>query len=80
MGYMLYVMGNSLYTIEHRKLIEKLKSVRMELGLTQVQVSTLLKKPQSYVSKIERGERRIEAIELGKFANIYKKDISSFIK
>lgn len=73
-------MGNSLYTAEHKKLIEKLKAVRVELGLTQVQVSKLLKKPQSYVSKIERGERRIEAIELGKFASVYKKEVSFFLK
>jgi transcriptional regulator with XRE-family HTH domain len=73
-------MSNSLYTAEHKKLIDKLKEVRVELGLTQAQVSKLLKKPQSYVSKIERGERRIEAIELGKLANIYKKNISFFLK
>ena len=36
--------------------------------------SKKLRRPQSYLSKIERGERKIEAIELGDFAKIYNKD------
>jgi len=47
--------------------------------LTQVEVGKKLKKPQAYISKIERGERKIEAIELGEFAKIYNKDIKYFI-
>ena len=48
-------------------------------GLTQVDASKKLKN-QSYLSKIERGERKIEAIELGDFAKIYNKEINYFIK
>lgn len=36
---------------------------RQRAGMTQVQVSKKLKKPQSYVSKYERGERRLDVIE-----------------
>jgi len=32
-------------------------------GLTQVEIATRLGKPQSYVSKYERGERRIDLVE-----------------
>lgn len=40
------------------------RSLRAEAGLTQVQVAERLGKPQSYVSKIESGERALQAHEL----------------
>jgi transcriptional regulator with XRE-family HTH domain len=60
-------------------LLEKLRSARLEAGFTQVDACKKLKKPQSYISKIERGERKIGAVELGEFAKIYQKDVSYFI-
>ncbi len=71
---------SKLYSQKNKNLLKKLRSARIEAGLTQIQASKKLKKPQSYLSKIERGERKIEAIELADFANIYNKDINYFIK
>jgi transcriptional regulator with XRE-family HTH domain len=71
---------SKIYSQKNKNLLEKLRSDRLEAGLTQIQAGKKLKKPQSYVSKVERGERKIEAIELGDFANIYNKDINYFIK
>ena len=71
---------SKLYSQKNKNLLEKLRSARLEAGLTQIQASKKLKKPQSYLSKIERGERKIEAIELADFAKIYNKDINYFIK
>lgn len=68
------------YSQKNEELLEKLRTARLEAGLTQVETSKKLKKPQSYISKIERGERKVEAIELGEFAKIYDKDISYFFK
>jgi transcriptional regulator with XRE-family HTH domain len=34
----------------------------------------------AYISKIERGERRIDAVELEELARIYAKDINYFVK
>jgi len=47
--------------------------------LKQEDVSSKLKKPQSYISKIERGERRVDAAELKELAKILKKDINYFL-
>jgi len=71
---------SGIYSQKNKNLLQKLRSARLEAGLTQIEAGKKLRKPQSYLSKIERGERKIEAIELGDFAKIYNKDINYFIK
>ena len=71
---------SKLYTQKNQKLLERLRIARAEAGLTQIEAGKKLRKPQSYLSKVERGERKIEAIELADFAKIYNKDINYFIK
>ena len=73
-------MAKSIYTNEYKNVIKKLKQARTETGLTQVDISLKLKKPQSYISKIERGERRIDVAELSVLAKIYKKPLNYFVK
>jgi transcriptional regulator with XRE-family HTH domain len=68
------------YLPKYQRLIQKLRDARLEAGLTQVEAGKRLKKPQAYLSKIERGERSVDAVELGEMAKIYRKDITYFIK
>ena len=68
------------YRAKYQKLTAKLRSARLEAGLTQVEAGKKLKKPQAYLSKIERGERRIDVVELGELAKIYRKSLDYFIK
>jgi transcriptional regulator with XRE-family HTH domain len=72
-------MSKSIYSKEYKDTIEKLKKARIEIGLRQEEVAKKLKKPQSYISKIERGERRIDIAELQELAKIYKKEINFFV-
>lgn len=72
-------MSKSIYSKEYKNTIEKLKKARLEIGLKQEEVAEKLKKPQSYISKIERGERRIDVAELQELAKIYKKEINFFV-
>jgi ribosome-binding protein aMBF1 (putative translation factor) len=65
---------------DHRILIERLKKAREDAGLDQSEVAKMLKKSQSYISKIESGQRRIDVIQLKELASIYKKGINFFIK
>ena len=44
-------------------LCKTLKEARLSAGLRQVDVAEKLGKPQSYVAKVESGERRIDLIE-----------------
>jgi len=72
-------MAKSIHSNEYKNVLKKLQKARSEAGFTQVEVSQKLKKPQSYISKIERGERRIDITELSILAKIYKKSLNFFI-
>lgn len=69
-------LHSSHYQIFRRLLIE----ARESAGLTQVQVAEALRKPQSFVSKYERGERRLDFTEFIEIAAILGIDVHAFIK
>ncbi len=73
-------MDKTIYSKEHRYLVKQLKKARKEAGLSQEQVANLLHRTQSYISKIESGQRKIDIVQLKKFAKIYKKSLDFFIK
>ena len=73
-------MNKTIYTSEHKHIVQQLKKARIEAGLDQEEVAKLLKKTQSYISKIESGQRRIDVVQLKELAKIYKKPIDFFIK
>lgn len=57
-------MEKSIYSAEYQRLCALLRQLREEAGLTQVEVAERLDEPQSFVSKYESGERRLDVIEL----------------
>jgi transcriptional regulator with XRE-family HTH domain len=73
-------MDKTIYTKDHKFIIEQLKKARNDAGFDQEKVAELLGKTQSYVSKIEAGQRRIDIVQLKEFAKIYKKELGYFIK
>lgn len=73
-------MQKTIYTDEHKNLIRKLRSSRLSLSLDQKTVAKLLKKSQSYISKVETGQRRIDIVQLKEFSKIYSKSLDYFIK
>jgi transcriptional regulator with XRE-family HTH domain len=72
-------MKKTIYSIEHKNIIQQLKKAREESGLEQKKVAKLLMKTQSFVSKIESGQRRVDLVQLKAFAKIYKKPLPYFI-
>lgn len=75
-------MSNKLWDKKQQAFRAAIKEVRTNSELTQVQLAKKLKKPQSYVSKYETGERKLEFVEvmdicsvcgisMKKFADIY---------
>jgi transcriptional regulator with XRE-family HTH domain len=54
----------SIHTQDYRRFLEVLRRARKKAGLTQVQLAERIGRTQSAVSKVERGERRLDVIEL----------------
>lgn len=73
-------MSKTIYSKEHQYIVKQLKKAREEKGLNQKQVAEFLDKTQSYVSKIESGQRKIDVVQLRELARFYKKDLNFFIK
>lgn len=80
MGYYdIFNMPKSIYGAEYKKVVENLRKAREDAGFRQEDVAQKLGKPQSYISKIERGERRVDVVELKAFARLYKKSLDYFV-
>jgi transcriptional regulator with XRE-family HTH domain len=60
------------FSAEYRLLCKLLYDARMKAGLTQDDVAKRLNRPQSYVSKYESGERRLDVIEFVRVATVLK--------
>jgi transcriptional regulator with XRE-family HTH domain len=73
-------MDKAIYTKDHKHLVEQLKKARFDVGLDQKEVAKILGKTQSYVSKVESGQRRIDIVQLKAFAKVYKKELDFFVK
>lgn len=73
-------MTKTIFSKDHKALIEKLKKAREDNGLDQAEVAKMLGKTQSHVSKVEAGQRRIDIVALKEFARIYKKPVDYFFK
>jgi transcriptional regulator with XRE-family HTH domain len=56
-------MPGNLYTEGYVRFLQGLRAVRVGLGVTQAVLAGRLGQPQSYVSKTERGERRLDVAE-----------------
>jgi transcriptional regulator with XRE-family HTH domain len=73
-------MPSSLHSAHYQVFRDLLIEARERAGLTQVQVAELLDKPQSFVSKYERGERRLDFTEFMEIASYLNIDVQKFIK
>lgn len=60
-------------------MLRRLREAREQAGLTQVEVADALGQPQSWVSRSETGERRVDAVELQRFARLYGTTVSALL-
>jgi transcriptional regulator with XRE-family HTH domain len=69
----------SLHTTRYRRFLKRLKDARLEAGLTQLEAAKAFRRPQSFISKCESGERRVDVIELEDFARLYRRRLAFFL-
>jgi transcriptional regulator with XRE-family HTH domain len=72
-------MTKSVFTRRYERFLELLRRARTEADLTQTEAARRLKRPQSFVSKCESGERRVDIIELIEFCKLYGTSITEFV-
>ncbi len=71
-------MTKSIFTQEYRTFLELLVQMRQEKKITQALLAQKLKKPQSYVSKYESAERRLDIIETMNIVKVFGVSLSDF--
>ena len=73
-------MDKTIFTEAHKNLVRRLVKARRASKLRQEDVAKKMGRTQSYISKIESGQRRIDIVQLKEFAAIYKKKLQYFIE
>jgi len=73
-------MKKSIYTERYKKFCAIMIDLRKKKNLTQVQLANLLNKPQSFVSKYENAERRLDIVEFLEICKVLKIESGKIIK
>lgn len=72
-------MEKTTHSAEYKKLLTLLVSKRQQLAVTQVEMAKKLKMTQSAYSKMERGELRIDLIQLRQILGVLKVSLTQFV-
>ena len=74
------VVTESVFSTKYDRFRQLLVGARRNAGLTQAELALKLSRPQSFVSKYERGERRLDVVEFLEVAHAIGIDAISFIR
>ncbi len=72
-------MDKSIYTAEYRIVLQLLRELRKGAGVSQIELAARIGQSQSFVSKMERGDRRLDVIQLRAVCVALGSDLASFI-
>lgn len=73
-------MEKSIHSSEYERFLALLRETRVQSGQTQEDLATKLNATQSLVSKCERGERRLDLVELAAWCSALNVSLTSFVK
>ena len=71
-------LSKTLGTSRHRALIAFLTAKRQAAGMSQTDLAKVLGEYQSFVARMESGQRRVDVIEYEKLAHILNFDVHEF--
>jgi transcriptional regulator with XRE-family HTH domain len=73
-------VGKTIYTPEQKALTSLLRQLRVDAGLYQADLAERLGRPQSFVSKYESGERRLDLVEVRAICSALGISLTQFVK
>jgi transcriptional regulator with XRE-family HTH domain len=73
-------VDKSIASPDYRTFLRELRAARKRGGLTQADVARRLRETQSFISKCERGERRLDVIELRAFCSAIGVSFPEFVR
>lgn len=65
---------SSIYSQEYQRVIQTLRQARIKQGLTQEKLAQAFSRPQSFIAKVENGERRLDVVEFVHMARLLSLD------
>ncbi|ULR32764.1 helix-turn-helix domain-containing protein [Dickeya fangzhongdai] len=69
----------SIYSDEYQLVIKTLRETRIARGITQESLAQALERPQSFIAKVENGERRLDVVEFIHIARLLSLEPVSII-
>lgn len=69
----------AIFSQDYKSILKTLKNERVALGLTQAELSAKIGYSQSYISKVEQGQLRLDVIQLKEIAKALKVDIRKIL-
>jgi len=71
-------MEKSIHSARYAAFLALLRETRLTAGLTQIELANRLNETQTFISKCERGERRIDVVELESFCRALGTSLPKF--
>ncbi|WP_099064914.1 helix-turn-helix domain-containing protein [Serratia sp. BW106] len=71
---------NSVYSTEYQLVIKILRDARIEKGITQAKLAEALGRPQSFIAKVENGERKLDVVEFALIARLLGVDAGAVME
>ncbi|HKR00072.1 MAG TPA: helix-turn-helix transcriptional regulator [Pyrinomonadaceae bacterium] len=73
-------MKKRIYMTQRNRMTDLLREVRLEAGVTQVELAARIEKDQAYVSRYESGQRKLDLLEVREICQAIGITLEEFVK
>lgn len=73
-------MKKKVYIAQRSRLVNLLREIRIEAGLTQIELAVRIERDQTFVSKYESGQRRLDVLEVREICQAIGITLEEFVK
>jgi transcriptional regulator with XRE-family HTH domain len=73
-------MKKRIYIAQRSRLVSLLREMRIEVGLTQTALAARIEKDQTYVSRYESGQRKLDVLEVREICQVIGITLEEFVK